>query len=387
MTGWSRLPAIRQRLEKQWSSGELLRAWRQPDRLFPLRLPLKKPTSRQLGEQFDQARSWVQHWREQEQRCNLSLEWQTVNHRQLGRNQLPRAVTFASPEEAVRLLGKLTEARRYDNLFEQVLTAVPELAPWLEQHPLTLLKLERDWPRLLAIIHWLRAHPRPGIYLRQLEIPGVHTKFIERRRRLLAQLLDLTLPAGAIEASATGARQFERRYGFASKPAPVRFRILDPDYSIHGLTDLQIPAADFARLYPALETVYVVENDITALAFPPRQSAMVIFGQGYGIDRLLAGADWLHLKQLYYWGDIDTHGFRILDRVRAVLPHTHSLLMDRATLMSHGDLWGREPDPVRQPLPHLHPDEQSLYTDLAENRLGDQLRLEQERIGFDKLNV
>src|ERR1022692_4377837 len=36
-----------------------------------------------------------------------------------------------------------------------------------------------------------------------------------------------------------------------------------------------------------------------------------------------------------YWGDIDTYGFHILDRLRVLFPDVQSLLMDRDTLLEH----------------------------------------------------
>lgn len=385
MSGWTRLSDLRDKLEKHWHSGALLRACCNPNELFPLNVPLKKPKRRELAEQFGAVRDWHQQWQKDAERHALLLEWDEINHRQLGRNRLLRAVRFDTPEQALKLLGKQREGQAYRALSEKVIAELPELAEWVTKHPHSLLQHRDDWPRLKAVVHWLRAHPRPGIYLRQLEIPGVDTKFIESRRQLLSQWLDLTLPADAIDQNYTGARGFERRYGFATKPALIRFRILDPDCAIAGLTDLQIPAGDFAELYPKVERVFIVENDVTALAFPPRTGALVIFGQGYGIDRLLALAEWLKRLPVFYWGDIDTHGLQILSRVRGVLPHTQSLLMDRATLLAHKELWGQEPSPIHHPLPHLKPDEQALYDDLINDRYGPDLRLEQERIAFSSL--
>lgn len=61
--------------------------------------------------------------------------------------------------------------------------------------------------------------------------------------------------------------------------------------------------------------------------------------------------------------------------------------MDRETLLAHRRLWGREEDSKRHldPLPHLEKEENSLYLDLRDNRLGDNIRLEQERIRFSVL--
>ena len=85
---------------------------------------------------------------------------------------------------------------------------------------------------------------------------------------------------------------------------------------------------------------------------------------------------------MYYWGDIDTHGFWILDQLRAVVPHAASLLMDRHTLMEHRELWGTEQSPHRRDLDRLTTDERDIYDDLRDNRIGPKIRLEQERIRF-----
>lgn len=71
--------------------------------------------------------------------------------------------------------------------------------------------------------------------------------------------------------------------------------------------------------------------------------AIAVFGAGYGWDTL-AQAKWLAQCRIGYWGDIDTHGFAILDQLRHRFGQVESLLMDRATLMAHEALWGEECD-------------------------------------------
>jgi len=82
-------------------------------------------------------------------------------------------------------------------------------------------------------------------------------------------------------------------------------------------------------------------------------------------------------------GDIDTHGFRILDQLRAVHPHVASVLMDEATLLAHRDAWGREPSPSRAALTRLAADEAALYKALGNDTYGPAVRLEQELIRWD----
>ena len=88
---------------------------------------------------------------------------------------------------------------------------------------------------------------------------------------------------------------------------------------------------------------------------------------------------------IYYWGDIDTHGFAMLDRLRSGFPNARSILMNRETLTAHRSLWGREDAPSRAALSRLDPDERALFDDLVHDRLGEKVRLEQERVSYAAL--
>jgi hypothetical protein len=238
-----------------------------------------------------------------------------------------------------------------------------------------------DWDRVLAVVNWFAAHPRPSIYLRQIDIEGGDTKFIEARRGLIAELLDQVLPEGAVEAGRSPTREFEERYGLCPKPTLIRFRLLDESLAMQGLTDIATPASEFARLRLGVERVFITENEINGLALPPAPRSLAIFGLGYGLDRLGA-APWLRDADVVYWGDIDTHGFAMLDRLRALLPHTRSFLMDEETLLAHRPQWVREDVQHEGALPRLAPAERRVYDALRAGSWAPSLRLEQERIGF-----
>ena len=91
---------------------------------------------------------------------------------------------------------------------------------------------------------------------------------------------------------------------------------------------------------------------------------------------------WLTDVPIDYWGDLDTHGFAILNRLRAFLPQTRSLLMDADTLLSHRDRWVVEQRPTHTSLSRLTQEEVEVYRGLVEDRWGARLRLEQERIDW-----
>ncbi|MCG5501767.1 DUF3322 domain-containing protein [Ectothiorhodospira lacustris] len=386
---WTTPAELRAQLQKRWDSGQILAATLTGEALFPLPLRLRRPGSRELAEDFAAVGHWARTLRasSREQRGHgYEIRWERVNHRVHGANDLPAGVAVPSEADALQWLGKTREAQNFHALAEETLARFPALRDWLIRHPLTPLEQAGDWPRILAVLAWFQAHPRPGIYLRQMDLPGVDTKFVESRRKLLSELLDAVLPPDAVDARHSGGRGFELRYGLTPKPPLIRFRMLDPALSLHGLSDLSVPPTQFATLAPAVARVFITENEINGLAFPDTPGSLVIFGLGYGLERL-ADIPWLRQVEIHYWGDIDTHGFAILDRLRARLPQTRSLLMDRATLAAHRDLWGQEHPQQRftGTLTRLTPPEQSLFEDLRENRLGECIRLEQERIGYGEL--
>ena len=379
---WTTPADLRAQVQRLWDRGELLRAAVADAIDWPLRLGLKVPAPADLSERFDAVRDWV---REIGAARHVRLEWREWTHRVQGRQRLPAAAWVDSLDDALALVGKMRQAERFRALWQQTASAQPALQPWMTKRPLQVLELADRWDRLLAIVGWLQSHPRPGLYLRQVDLPGVDSKFIEAHRGVLAEWLDLALPPGAIDTAAAGAAQFARRYGFLDKPLRIRFRLLDPALptlpGCKGLADITLDAASFATLALPLRRVVVTENETNFLALPALPQAIVIFGAGYGWDAL-ARAGWLQRCELHYWGDIDTHGFAILDQLRGHFPHAASLLMDRETLLAHRALWGEEPQPIRHDLPRLTVDESAVYDDLRFDRLQPGLRLEQERVGF-----
>lgn len=379
---WSTPDDLEVQVRKLWERGRLLVAPSEGGATFPLSLRLRRPDSRAMSESFDDVRRWIRALEDgskPRRGFGYEIESTEIDHRQLGRNRVPAGVSIPTRADALRLVGKQKQADRFERLSAATLQVCAELSTWIGRRPMAVLEHGDDWEKILAVLVWFRANPRPGIYLRQLDIAGVDTKFIETRKALLTELLDVVLSPEGVDASAK--RQFEGRYGLLSKPPLVRFRILDRRHHIGGFSDISVPASQFAELKASIQRVFITENDINGLAFPEVRDAAVIFGLGYALDRL-AEVRWLHDKAIYYWGDIDTHGFAILDRLRATFPHAASLLMDRETLMEHRSLWVQEEARHPGPLLRLIADEGSVFDMLVEDRLGERVRLEQERIGF-----
>jgi hypothetical protein len=378
---WTGPRELRSQLQRCWNRGDLLAGMVSGESIFPRRLTLKGPTSVQMSEHFDTVRAWIV---ELSALPHYRVEMREVRHRVIGANEIPAAVWVDTLDDALVILGKRREAKCFDTLIGRTRQRQPMLLEWITRKPLKALELANVWDQLLDVVEWVKLHPRPGVYLRQIDIPGVDSKFIEAHRGVLLQWLDMVLPAEVVDTTISGLSGFAGRYGFRDKPQRIRLRALDPAHALlpgAGRADITLDAESFACLAPTVLQVFITENEINYLAFPSVPDSLLIFGAGYGFE-VLAHVAWLTRCQVFYWGDIDTHGFAILDQLRAYLPHAHSLLMDRGTLLAFEAQWGKEEKQTLRDLSRLNAEECALYDDLRDNHLSPNLRLEQERIGF-----
>ena len=317
---WSTPDDLESQVRRLWDRGRLLQEPAEGGAAFPLLLRLKRPTVAEVSGRFDDVRRWIRALEDGSKArrdFGYEIQWEERDYRSLGRNRVPSGAVVPTREDALRLAHKQRDAERFAQIAGATAASCPELRTWLVTKPLVALEHAQEWERLLGVVSWFRAHPRPGVYLRQLDIEGIDTKFIEAHRPLLNELLGVVMPGDAIDASAK--QNFERRYGLLTKPHTVRFRVLDSRHRIAGFSDLAVPVSEFAALRPTVARVFITENEVNALAFPAVPGALVIFGLGYAVDRL-DDVHWLRDKAIHYWGDIDTHGFAMLDRLRARFP-------------------------------------------------------------------
>lgn len=384
--GWTRPAGVVAILRRRWDSGRYLKAHARGDDWQPIILPLKGPTSDDLLHRFEDVRKWAAAF-EADADESLQIRYRTVGGRHVGANRIPASVEVADFASLCSLLGTAAEVEVLDRLLAMTRAAMPAmpaaataLATWAADHPLVVLDNREVWPRLLATADWIARADTRRTYVRQIDVEGVDTKFVERHEKVLSPVLLSVLPAESVDSSAA---EFSRRFGFLSKPRYTRLRILDPAISPFpsGVSEVSLRTEELAGVPVPAETVFVIENEVTYLALPPVPRSIAVFGSGFA-SAGLAGVPWLAGCEVVYLGDIDTYGFEILSRLRGHLPHVRSILMDRQTLLRHRDHWSVETSPTRRPLPHLTEDEQSLYQDLIGDVYGIGVRLEQERVRF-----
>ncbi len=382
---------IRKKALRHWDSGGFLRSWASRKSFFPLNIPFGKKGGGFIADNFVEVRQRLSdlHAASKAGRgFGYSVEYTPITHRLLGKQEIPGRITIETEEDFLGFLGKKKEFLIFKNLFEKTGEIIPELLPYVTSNPCTLLKNGPSWLNLLAVCRYFMENPRPGIYLRQMVIPGIDTKFVESHKKILGELLDVLLPAEHMNREIEGISYngFERRYGLRYEEPLIRFRILDGGLYIQGLSDISLPLSDFASLSLPVRRIFITENKINGLVFPPEPGALVIFGLGYGIQSLNE-IHWLQDRDIFYWGDIDTHGFNMLSIMRGIFPRCRSFLMDEGTLMDYRHCWEKEPEGKRYlaGAANLTEEEALLFFALKEDRHGASVRLEQEWISFDTL--
>ena len=352
---------------------------------WPWVVPLGRPTERDVLAKLDEVLAWRDAWIEAKASGDFEIELDTVAWRSIGTQTVPVRVVFHSTKAVAKVAGVsqqwaqvVTRARRF--VFQW-----PQLAETLV-HEWTMLAEWADEAveALHRVLVWFVANPASGLYLRQLPIEGVDTKWFTEPRKKVVQRLLTAIRSSNDEvdgADATNEVSFEVVCGLKPLPKLIRGRLLDDEdqATFHGLSDLSVPLEAWAQLPLRPEVVFISENLQTGLAFEAQQKSVVFFGLGAGVTQL-AEIPWVRRARVIYWGDIDTYGLEILAHLRAVLPQVESVMMNRATLERYRALIVPENRQASGTyLEHLTHEERDVFEALKADELAN-LRLEQERI-------
>ena len=302
-----------------------------------------------------------------------TIEYQTVKTKRHGIQDIPTSISFKTEYDYLKYVNKENDAAKFKKDITSILSSFPELKDWIYKYPIKVI--ENDWESLLKVCNYFKAVPQPHLYIRELPI-RVHTKFIENNKGIIRELLEIIIA----EHIKLDEKQFESRFNLKYDETLVRFRILDEAISqqlFGGIDDISIPISEFQHLYLPIQTVYVVENKINMLTFPVKRNSIVIWGHGFGVD-IMKNVDWLKTKKIYYWGDLDTHGFQILSEFRFHFKQVQSFLMDRYTFDKYFEGDKGTVTNVEKEL-CLTAEEKDMFEYLKANNL----RLEQEKVPFD----
>jgi hypothetical protein len=304
-----------------------------------------------------------------------TLEFQQVKTKHLGTQDLPISIYFDNKKDFLTFLAKEYEVDSFKLNVEIILGEFPELKEWIIKNPKKIIDNANEWQNILQVCQYFKQNPKPNFYIRELPVK-VHTKFIERNKGIIRELLDVLI----YEHVNTEEKEFEKRFYLKYAEPQIRFKVLDKTISdrfFSGIDDIAIPVSQFEKLDLPIFKVLVVENKTTlytTLTLPKMNDTIAIFGSGFSVFNL-KNVRWFDNLKLLYWGDIDVQGFEILSQFRTYFPQTKSVLMDKQAFDKFFENDNGTPTNISTRL-NLTEAEQKLYDILKTNNW----RLEQEKI-------
>jgi hypothetical protein len=353
--------------------------WLTGEGTWPLQLSLGMPTEKDATEDTAGVRAWVAAWTTW--KGVAEVVWEERKWARMGTQQLPVSLVVSSAADVAAFVGQAPRWKKANERYAHMLGRWPQLADGsslASRFNVLADYSELDFNRLFTLLEWLDANPSSNVYLRQLPVEGLDTKWAEQRIGVITGLLK------DIRAEKTDGN-FHDICGLKKPAHRMRIRLLCPKLrkAVGGLRDIEAPVEEIAALSIAPAFAVIVENLDTGMALPDMPDTVAVMRLGNAVSAL-GLIPWLQNTTSVYWGDIDTHGYAILDRARRALPQIRSVLMDELTVLQHRSLWGHEPTQCSDlALEQLEPHETVVYAALRNNSWGQNVRLEQERLPWD----
>ena len=321
-----------------------------------------------------------------------ALELETVQSRRNGEQTFISRILFETKDDFLSFINENKSYKRFYNAIELVkeshLLSTEKICEWSKSH-LNDLQSEPEsshyWSDICLCAEWLNKNQESKLYIREIPLP-VHTKFIEQNSKLIQSLTE----------KSDSAVSFEDTFGLKTKPCSVRFRSISEKvslpFSTTNLSECQIPIKDFECLdkefSDQIKNIFIVENEMVYLTFPKVPNSICIWGHGYTVNSL-NNVKWFNSKRIYYFGDLDEHGFDILSSYRRFYPDIQSFCMEKSDWNKHLQyaVVGKKLESSRIP-ENLIAEENEVFQII---RISTQNRIEQERISVsyiqEKLNL
>ena len=320
------------------------------------------------------------------------LFFEAVKTRANGNQSALSKILFESEEDFLFFIKKEKETRLLEKALKTIASYEPKIASvdflndWALHNIPSLTKdytEENDfWENICLCVNWLNTNPNSGLYIREIPL-SVHTKFIEQNSPIIKSLSQ----------KAGEQSDFITTFGLKGKNDFVRFKSLSKnihlELSTSYLSECYIPLQDFCQLDESflekIKNVIIIENEMVYLTMPEFPDSICVWGQGYKVN-ILSQVEWFKSKSLFYFGDLDEHGFDILSTYRSHFPDVKSFCMSEKVLQDYshfrvevktrmeGHLAGlRVPE-------NLTEDEKVVFMALRKSKKN---RLEQERISVE----
>lgn len=361
---------LAKKLAKQWGNASLRESRILQGENLPIRLPIGKPSPMLVRDDITALRRHLELWRKVPIGKVLTTP---TTYRSLGQSiNLPTHWEIQSVQDWVKASNS-SEVQKQHNTLHSILHAthlefhrhfVRMRSSWIEKN-------QEDVIKAAELAQLLTPNIADGAALRTIALAGIDTKFIERHRHLIIQLLDLRYDG---KTSELGLENFLGAW------CDNDHWVLVSDLNNHILpfSQQRVRTSELCKLDQVdVSRIIIIENERCLLQLPSMPSTIAILGCGLNLSWM--NEKWLKQCHVAYWGDLDTWGLTMLSKARDAVSALTPLMMTQELFDQHASQKSVI-EPTRasvDPPNHLTVSEQDLYIHLFSQKRG---RLEQEFI-------
>lgn len=355
------------RLTKQWQNAELRVTRLLSADAWPVQLTIGFPTAQQFISQPAAIREHIALWRKVEAG---QVIWEEKKYNASSDSiELPRYWLINSPSDwitATKNVSAIQEFKVLENIIPEVDSIFHHLI--IRKRNLILSKPIDEVIKATHVSLNLKPNCAQGKPLRALSVENCDSKFFERNRNLITQLLDIKFDNVV---SDIGLEQFLN----ATDESDHWLLIVPLDDQLLPFEQLRIRSSELEKNELPASHIIIIENEQCLHQLPNLSNTIAILGAGLNLSWLKA--TWFKKKILAYWGDMDTWGLTILANARSKQPHLTAILMNQVIYDKYSEKFAVTEPQIADELPPstLTSEEQLFYTVLSSSNKG---RLEQE---------
>lgn len=377
--------------KKYWQNKKQFKIFLKGEMEFPLQIALKMPTtSSQIRNNIGLIQEFVQAWQCFESEFPLcKIQYQSKNFQQFGMLNLPQYLIFEnrnvlisifSQEQQLQLQNLQQRINQIINLLNQHFNVnIKQLLDFLIDNLESFHEFSADeMAQLLQVLPQLKCGMGEGLYLRNLPIVGVDSKFIEQHFKVIEIILNHLYHNEILECGGLIA-------WLNCQEKPSDWLLIKPlcknsQLKLANLPLFRLNSQILLHYELPADYILVIENEQSCLSLPYLQNTIAVAGGGKNIVWLKA--EWLKHKKVYYWGDIDSDGLFILSLARKYCPHVVALMMDKNTILRHQHFMVNDTGMINEIPSFLNYDEKMLFISLKNGEFMNN-RLEQERLNVE----
>jgi len=358
---------LSQRLAKQWQDNDIREQRLLSATAWPIQLTIGIPTAQQFVEQPALIREHTTQWRKVK---TGDVLWTEKKYIKSSENiNLPEYWKINSPSEWIAATSN-SKIQQEFKILEQIITSVDSLFHSLiiRKRNLVITKLITEIIQACQVAQLLTPNYAQGRPLRAVSVANCDSKFYERNRNLITQLLDIRFDGAASE---MGLEIF-----LGAIDEKDHWLLIAPlDSQLLPFQQFRLRTTELVTTELPATHIIIVENEQCLYQLPILPDTIAILGSGLDLSWLKA--PWLKSRTLAYWGDIDTWGLTILANARMEYSDLTALLMDQNTFEKYKNKFAVvEPQKADSNPPlNLNDEERELYLQLYAANKG---RLEQE---------